>query len=59
MIAYDIRRWEARLTTFLRSNRRMTRACRDLWRRKPTLSKRRHWHAVARALEDSRLHAST
>ncbi len=51
MTAFDIRHWEGLLTSFLRDHPDTKRAASPLWRRRPTLSKRRHWHAVVRALE--------
>jgi len=53
MHSYVIGRWGARLTRFLRRNRRVDRAGDGLSRRRPTLTKRRHWHALVRALEGS------
>ena len=51
MTACDVRRWDSLLTAFLRVNPDTKRAASPLWKRRPTLSKRRHWHAAVRALE--------
>jgi hypothetical protein len=52
MRGYDLLHWSTCLSTFARRSRLRVGA--PLWKRRPTVAKRRHWRQVIRALEESR-----